>query len=202
MLPTPPDGLRHWRPDDAAALASAWSDPAITAWNPPPKGLNPEEWIAGAEARWSRRVALDLVIDAGGEVAGEVGLANFTSTPPRAELGVWIGAPYRRQGLARHAVDTVARWALAPLPTPTPTPTDSTPDPTDSTPDPNWRGDLPPGGRSRVPEPVGGLGLDQVWARADEGNEPAQRLFGSLGWQRLGTRDGIAIWAVTPAVLR
>lgn len=188
MLPTPPEGLRHWHPDDAPALAAAWSDPDITAWNAPPEGLDPEEWIAGAEERWSRRVSLDLVIDAEGEVAGEVGLANFTPTPPRAELGVWVGAPYRRQGLARDAVDTVARWAL-------------------TTPSERFWGTFATrdgviGPPERAGAGVEGLGLEQVWARVDEGNEPAQRLFGSLGWQRLGTRQGIAIWAATTAVLR
>lgn len=116
MLPTPPDGLRHWQLRDAAALEDAWSDPAIAAWNRPPAGMIAEEWILGVTARWERRLALDLVVPGpGGEdVAGEVGLRNFTTDPPRAELGVWIAVAHRRRGLARHAVDTLTRWAIAP----------------------------------------------------------------------------------------
>jgi RimJ/RimL family protein N-acetyltransferase len=121
VLPTPPEGLRHWRPDDAPALEAAWADPEITRWNRPPEGLDASTWIAGVEARWLRRLALDLVIvppdherDERYErrVAGEVGLSGFTTDPARAELGVWVAAAHRRTGVARRAVDTVAAWAL------------------------------------------------------------------------------------------
>lgn len=120
MLPTPPEGLRHWRPEDADALAAAWADPDIARWSPPPAGLDPATWIAGAEERWARRLALDLVIvppDVRADpVAGELGLSGFTgldgTAPARAELGVWVATPYRRLGLARQAVDTVTAWAL------------------------------------------------------------------------------------------
>ncbi|HEX4903555.1 MAG TPA: GNAT family N-acetyltransferase [Acidimicrobiales bacterium] len=179
MLPTPPEGLRHSRPEDAPALAAAWADPSITAWNPTPAGADPAAWIAGAEDRWSRRLALDLVIvpprsedlvdstppvariDAiSGSVAGEVGLSGFTDDPARAELGVWVAAVHRRSGLASHAVGAVTRWALTEL------------------------------------------GLDQVWARTDPANEPAEALFARLGWDRLGERSAKTIWSATPALLR
>lgn len=110
MLPTPPEGLRHWRPEDAPALEAAWADPDIARWNPPPDGLDAAEWIAGAEQRWARRLALDLVITP--DVAGEVGLSAFTTDPARAELGVWVAAPHRRSGAARRAVEAVTAWAL------------------------------------------------------------------------------------------
>ncbi len=116
MLPTPPEGLRHWRAGDAGALQSAWNDPAITRFNPPPQNQDAGAWIEGVEQRWAQKLALDLVIDADGVVAGEVGLHNFTDDPPRAELGVWVGERFRRQGHARRAVAALARWALAPAP--------------------------------------------------------------------------------------
>jgi len=116
VLPAPPEGLRHWRADDAPALADAWADPAITAWNPPPAGLDPAAWIGGADARWARRLALDLVIEgADGGVAGEVGLSGFTEQPARAELGVWVAAAHRRTGVARRAVAAVSAWAISDL---------------------------------------------------------------------------------------
>jgi RimJ/RimL family protein N-acetyltransferase len=113
VLPTPPEGLRHWRADDAPALAAAWSDPEITRWNEPPPDLDPARWIAGVEDRWARRLALDLVIEP--DVSGEVGLSGFTTDPVRAELGIWVGAQHRRSGVATGAVETVARWALTDL---------------------------------------------------------------------------------------
>lgn len=121
VLPTPPEGLRHWRPDDAPALEAAWSDPEIRRWNEPPAGLDAGRWIAGVEARWERRLALDLVIlppderaDRFAGVAGEVGLSGFTTDPARAELGVWVSAGHRRTGLASAAVRAVTGWALDP----------------------------------------------------------------------------------------
>lgn len=116
MLPTPPDGLRHWHVDDAPALEAAWADPDITRWSPPPVGLDAAAWIAGAEERWARSLALDLVIGSpDGGVAGEVGLSGFTTDPARAELGVWVSAPHRRSGLASGAVRAVTAWALTEL---------------------------------------------------------------------------------------
>lgn len=169
MLPTSPEGLRHWRPADAEALAAAWADPDIARWSPPTPGLDPVAWIAGVEERWTRRLALDLVIVAPADeradpVAGEVGLSGFTGVdgtgPARAELGVWVAAVHRRRGLARRAVAAITAWAL-----------------TD-------------------------LGLDQLWARTDPANGPAEALFAVLGWDRLGEAGGRAIWSATPAVLR
>jgi len=167
VLPTPPEGLRHWRAEDAPALEAAWADPDIARWNPPPVGLDAAGWIAGTEQRWEHRLALDLVIeppddDRSRRVAGEVGLSGFTSDPARAELGVWVAAPHRRTGAARRAVEAVTAWALDP----------------------------------------DGLGLDQLWARTDPANVAAEALFDRLGWDRLGSSGGMAIWSATAAVLR
>ncbi len=183
MLPTPPEGLRHWRADDAPALDAAWADPDIARWNPPPDGLDAAAWIAGVAERWERRLALDLVIVPPDEradrraraagrheatdppVAGEVGLAGFTTDPARAELGVWVAAPHRRTGVAVDAVRSVTRWALD----------------------------------------ADGLALDQLWARTDPANAAAEALFAQLGWDRLGRSGGpggSTIWSATAAVLR
>lgn len=118
MLPTPPEGLRHWRLVDAPALEAAWRDPTITSEDQAPPRRSAASWIAGVEERWERGLALDLVIeppDGDPEgVAGEVGLAHFTRAPARAELGVWVTAPQRRRGIASRAVETAATWALSP----------------------------------------------------------------------------------------
>ena len=111
MLPTPPDGLRHWRLADAPALTAAWADPSVRLWNPPPTDADAPSWILRCEERWSLRLSLDFVIDVEGAVAGEVGLRNFTDDPARAELGVWVGTDHRRDGLATRCVSSVAGWA-------------------------------------------------------------------------------------------
>jgi [ribosomal protein S5]-alanine N-acetyltransferase len=111
VLPTPPEGLRHWRLADAPALAAAWADPSIRLWNPPPDDADAPSWILRCEERWSLRLSLDFVIDVGGDVAGEVGLRNFTDDPSRAELGVWVAPDQRREGLAARCVEATTTWA-------------------------------------------------------------------------------------------
>lgn len=114
-LPTPPEGLRHWRLPDAPALTAAWNDPALRLWTPPPADADAASWISCCEKRWALGLSIDFVIDVGGEVAGEVGLRNFTDGPDRAELGVWVAAGHRRAGLASQAVDRMASWATTEL---------------------------------------------------------------------------------------
>ncbi len=111
MLPTPPDGLRHWRLADAPALTAAWADESIRLWNPPPVEADAPSWIMRCDERWSLRLSLDFVIDVDGDVVGEVGLRNFTDDPDRAELGVWIAPAQRRDGLAGRSVASATTWA-------------------------------------------------------------------------------------------
>ena len=111
MLPQPPEGLRHWRLTDAPALEAAWADPTIRLWNPPPEAADAASWIMRCGERWSLRLSLDFVIDVDGEVAGEVGLRNFTTDPARAELGVWVAEPHRGRGLGERSVSSVTEWA-------------------------------------------------------------------------------------------
>ena len=111
MLPAPPEGLRHWRLVDAPVLERAWSDPEVRLWTPPPEDADAASWIMRCDERWTLGLSLDLVIDVEGEVAGEIGLRNFTDAPERAELGVWVAAPHRRGGLACRSVSATSLWA-------------------------------------------------------------------------------------------
>ena len=115
MLPTPPEGLRHWRLTDAASLEEAWADPSLRLWNPPPAQADAASWISRCEERWTLGLSLDFVIDVDGVAAGEVGLRNFTSDPERAELGVWVAESHRTQGLASSAISAATSWAHAEL---------------------------------------------------------------------------------------
>ncbi|HLT69123.1 MAG TPA: GNAT family N-acetyltransferase [Acidimicrobiales bacterium] len=113
--------LRPWTstPTDVAALVAAWRDPAVAAGARVPGDPSPEvaaRWIAGADARRARGLALDLVVAplAGGPaVLGEVGLRNVDRARRRAEVGWWVGAPHRGRGLATAAVRLLVGWALS-----------------------------------------------------------------------------------------
>jgi RimJ/RimL family protein N-acetyltransferase len=121
-LPDPPlaDGdrvLRPWAVDDAEALAAAWADPEIACWTAVPAirdVATARRWTSGEAERRARGLALDLVIDRGGAVVGEVGLAGFTDRT--AEIGWWVAEPARGEGLATWAAARLAHWALAALP--------------------------------------------------------------------------------------
>jgi len=71
-------------------------------------------WIQGWEQRTRTGLALDLVIDVDGFVAGEVGLASFDATRRAAMMGYWLAPAERGAGLAGHAAAAVTEWFLSP----------------------------------------------------------------------------------------
>lgn len=122
-LPDPPlrDGvlaLRPWSVVDADALAAAWADPDIIRWTGVPEPSDTAaaaRWLAGEADRRSRGLALDLVVDLDGVVAGEVGLAHIDADGRSADMGWWVAPAHRGQGLAVRAARLFARWALSEL---------------------------------------------------------------------------------------
>ena len=119
-LPDPPlsDGrmtLRPWCPGDGPALAAAWADPEVVRWTGAPAGADAaaaERWITGEADRRARGVALDLVIDVDGQVAGEVGIVDVADAPGTAEIGWWVAPDHRGHGIAAGAARLVASWVV------------------------------------------------------------------------------------------
>jgi RimJ/RimL family protein N-acetyltransferase len=121
-LPDPPltDGvvrLRAWSADDVHALVAAWADEEIQRWTRVPGQRGSDHalrWIASEQLRRDRGLALDLVVSPADPVdqtvLGEVGMVPLAGGPSRAELGWWVAAPYRRQGIATRAVSLFASW--------------------------------------------------------------------------------------------
>jgi RimJ/RimL family protein N-acetyltransferase len=122
-LPDPPltDGtvtLRPWAEADAAALAAAWADPEIRRWTGVPERADETAarwWIAGEADRRARGLALDLVIDVAGAVAGEIGLVDVDPVSRTGEIGWWVGAQHRGSGLAAQGARLLSAWALSEL---------------------------------------------------------------------------------------
>jgi RimJ/RimL family protein N-acetyltransferase len=122
-LPEPPlrSGdlvLRPWHLDDAPALVTAWADPDIQRWTAVPANRDlaaAERWIAGEAERRIRWLSFDLVVDRGGDVAGEVGLSSIDRPGRTADIGWWTSAEHRREGVATAAVSLLARWAESTL---------------------------------------------------------------------------------------
>lgn len=124
MHPEAPAALRPWgaRDTDAAALAAAWADPEVARWNPVPDDASESAaaaWIGREGERRDRGLAVDLVVTVPGQpdtVLGEVGLALVEQERRWAEVGYWIVADARGQGLAISALTMFSRWALKDLP--------------------------------------------------------------------------------------
>ncbi len=122
-LPDPPLGdgmltLRSWRDADALRLAAAWADPEIARWTGVPSRRDvgaAAHWIAGDSDRRARGLALDLVIDIGGVVSGEVGMAHIDLAARTAEIGWWVAPEHRGQGVAGKAVGVFSQWVLSEL---------------------------------------------------------------------------------------
>ena len=119
-LPDPPlvDGelrLRPWAVDDAPALAAGWADPDVARWTGVPADRSEvaaRRWIEGDATRRAPRLSLDLVIDVEGSVVGEVGLTRFDDPDRPPEVGWWVAADHRGQGVASRAVRLLADWAV------------------------------------------------------------------------------------------
>jgi RimJ/RimL family protein N-acetyltransferase len=114
--------LRPWSVHDVDALVAAWADEEIQKWTrvPEQRGANDAlRWIAAEHLRRDRALALDLVISPANRsddtVLGEVGMVPLAGGPSRAELGWWVAAPHRRQGVATRGVGLLARWLRAEL---------------------------------------------------------------------------------------
>ncbi len=74
-------------------------------------------WIALAESMAREGNAYNLVIAAAedGRRLGTVGLEVHDDRPPHGELGYWVAAPARGNGVATRAVRLLASWALEQL---------------------------------------------------------------------------------------
>jgi RimJ/RimL family protein N-acetyltransferase len=121
-LPDPPLAdevvrLRPWDASDVDALVAAWDDEEIRRWTLVPVQRGPEDarrWIASEPLRRERALAVDLVVSPADPhddtVLGEVGMVPLAGGPARAELGWWVAAGHRRQGIATRAVHLFAAW--------------------------------------------------------------------------------------------
>ena len=102
--------LRPWLADDAQYLVSAWNDPSIAAGAVVPDNrtlADAQRWIAGCGQRERHLLAIDRVIDVGGEPVGEVGVSSIDQRRGAALMGWWVHRVHRGQGYATRAVTTM-----------------------------------------------------------------------------------------------
>lgn len=113
--------LRLPRAESAGELVRLLRDPAIARWTlhiPHPYTLgDARAWLRRARAR--RRAGTDLslqiVRDSDGALVGGIGLHHVSADPRSAELGYWIGRPFRRRGYATEAAAALVAFAFGRL---------------------------------------------------------------------------------------
>jgi RimJ/RimL family protein N-acetyltransferase len=108
--------LRPWADADAAALISAFADPAIQRWHArtvedPAEALG---MIAGYNQAWRSETAAHWAIT-GPEVLGRVALRCIDLDEGEAEIAYWVTAAARGRGAAARAAIALAAWALTDL---------------------------------------------------------------------------------------
>jgi RimJ/RimL family protein N-acetyltransferase len=121
-LPAPPLSdsvvqLRPWRGDDLAAVEAATSDPEIVRRNGVPEPFDARRWLEAMPGERARGEALRLLIaDADDdEMLGALGLSGIDAERRSADLGYWILAGRRGDGIAGRAVGLLCEWAFAEL---------------------------------------------------------------------------------------
>jgi RimJ/RimL family protein N-acetyltransferase len=109
--------MRLWRPDDAVAVTAACQDAEISRWThipAPYDEADAREWLGGRAECWEQgREANFAVVGAtNGELLASAGLVEIEWDDQVGEIGYWVAAPSRRQGVARRAVRLLCAWAF------------------------------------------------------------------------------------------
>ncbi|MEO3751208.1 GNAT family N-acetyltransferase [Streptomyces sp. B6B3] len=108
--------LRPWDVRDAAAVYTAYQDPAIRHWHARHMSSLDEarEWIEVADRSWQQeqRAQWAIVRAGSGEVLGRTALGRFDLHQGLARCGYWVLPEARGTGVAPRALAAVADWAL------------------------------------------------------------------------------------------
>ena len=112
--------LRPWRESDIPALVEAARDPEIPRWTVVPSPyheVDARAFVAGQNERLSRGEAAPFAVVSADrdDFLGSVEVTLLDRRTGRGEVGYWVAAPARRQGVAVRAVRIVSEWALSDL---------------------------------------------------------------------------------------
>jgi RimJ/RimL family protein N-acetyltransferase len=112
--------LRPPREDDAHAIAQGCSDQEVARWTKVPSPYTLDDaraWIASAQLQLEGGTELQLVLVRAAEdrPAGGVALRQRPEPELHGDIGYWVAATARAQGLASAGVRLLAAHALGPL---------------------------------------------------------------------------------------
>jgi len=115
--------LRPWSEDDIAALVLRINDPEVATFldrlPQPYTEADAKEWIAITAEGWRAGTAgtFGIHVEEINGAAGGIGVHFLTDLDEGCgEVGYWVGAEARGQGVATAATQAVARWAFEAVP--------------------------------------------------------------------------------------
>jgi RimJ/RimL family protein N-acetyltransferase len=108
--------LRPWRPDDRAAVLTAYSDPDIQHWHARSMTeLEADAWIASWSGRWSGESGAGFAVELDGAVAGQISLRRIDLAEGLAEVSYWVLPAARGAGVAGRALGALTDWSFGSL---------------------------------------------------------------------------------------
>jgi [ribosomal protein S5]-alanine N-acetyltransferase len=106
--------LRPWAPSDVDLVLRAASDPDIGRYSPVGAASTPASALAWIGSR-SAPDRLDWVVESPIGPVGRVSLAHIELDDLVAEVGYWVLAAHRRQGVATSALTAIETYAFESL---------------------------------------------------------------------------------------
>jgi len=112
--------LRPWRERDVPDLLEACRDPEIPRWTVVPSPyteVDARAFVASQNERLSRGEAAPFAVVSPerGDFLGSVEMTLLDRRSGRGEIGYWVAAPARGQGVAVRAVRLISAWAIEDL---------------------------------------------------------------------------------------
>lgn len=110
--------LRRLALSDAGAVTEACQDLEMVRWTAsivhPYLHEHAVKWLEGQPAKWDAAYIAGLAITdaSSGEFWGNISLVQVNWLTRHAEIGYWIGAPWRGQGATTRALTLLTEWAF------------------------------------------------------------------------------------------
>jgi RimJ/RimL family protein N-acetyltransferase len=106
--------LRPWSPSDVDAVYEECPDPELQHWTghvpSPYTRADAETFVSGSPAKWAAGTPSFAMVDASnGTLVGAIGVGRI-SPDGDPEIGYWVAASRRREGLARRGTQLLASW--------------------------------------------------------------------------------------------
>lgn len=102
---------------DTEAIYIACQDPEIQRFTTVPRPYvreHAQKFVDLVPRQWAEGVSTNWAIRCNGALAGMIGLHRLGAETGSGELGYWMAAPFRGQGLLSEAANAVLDFAFAP----------------------------------------------------------------------------------------